>query len=467
MTLSRRDLLRRSAVGATVLAVGNVRSLFGSLPALAAPAASGDGPYGALRADPAGILDLPSRFTYRIVSREGAAMPGGGPVPGKFDGTGSFAVPGGGVRLVRNHEQGSSATFSTVAGAAASLVYDAGAHGGTSTVELDAQGVKRAEYVSLAGTFLNCAGGVTPWGTWLSCEETETKADGSQLLKDHGFVFEVDPANPANNVSPTPLKALGRFPHEAACIDPLTGIVYLTEDAGGPNGLLYRCVPVNAAPGYGHLRDGGTLFAMRCRTGGAVTPDLSVFTQPGTELSVEWVPVPDPLAAALSTRKQFGYAGNPGGAEITRGRKLEGAWWGEGRAFIVSSFARYADGSLGEHDGQVWSYDPRTERLRLEVRFDVNPAPDGAGADRPDGPDNITVSPWGGLLLCEDGAGVQHLLAVAPDGSTSLFARNHSNTSEFTGVTFSPDGQTLFANLQSPGITFAITGPFKRVSRSR
>ncbi len=263
------------------------------------------------------------------------------------------------------------------------------------------------------------------------------------------------------------MTALGRYAHEAACIDPATGIVYLTEDAGNPNGLVYRCVPTNPSPGYGNLRDGGTLTAMRCRAGGSVVADLSVYTQPGTELAVEWIPVPDPLAVATSTRKQFRWASNPGAAEATRSRKFEGAWWDAGRAFIVCSYARRSDGSVGEHDGQVWSYDPVTARLRLEVRFDVNPAPEGEGADLPDGPDNITVSPWGGLVLCEDGEGVQHLLAVAPDGSTSLFARNHSNDSEFAGATFSPDRHTLFTSIQSPGTTFAITGPFARVNRSR
>lgn len=468
MTLSRRDLLKRSALGAGVLAVGNVHSLFAGVPALAEGHGIGaGGAYGLLVPDPEGLLDLPAGFSYRTVSRAGRPLANGAPLPGRFDGMGAFSAAGGGVRLVRNHEQGGSATYGTVPAGLLGVAYDPGAQGGTSTVVLDPYGVTTDEYVSLSGTFNNCAGGVTPWGTWLTCEETETRANATTFLKDHGFVFEVDPVDAANNAKPFPLTALGRYAHEAASIDPSTGTVYLTEDASNPNGLVYRCVPADPTPGYGHLRAGGTLSAMRCRDGASFVPDLSTYTQPGAELAVEWVPVPDPLASTLSTRKQFRCAGNIGAAEITRSRKFEGAWWGDGRAYIVCSFARRSDGSLGEHDGQVWSYDPLTERLRLEVRFDVNRAPEGNGADRPDGPDNITVSPWGGLVLCEDGDGVQHLLAVAPDGSTSLFARNHFSDSEFAGATFSPDRHTLFANIQDPGITFAITGPFARVNRTR
>ena len=470
MTLSRREMIRNTAIGTGVLAVGNVPSLFGGHAALAAPASAtghpstgygAGGAYGTLIGDPAGILDLPAGFSYSIVSTAGETLANGAPLPDRFDGTGSFAGPGGIVRLVRNHEQGGSATYSTLPAADPTVVYDPAAHGGTSTVVIDKHGNKVDEYVSLAGTFSNCAGGVTPWGTWLTCEETETKK-GAVYTKDHGFVFEVDPANPANNTPPIPLTALGRFAHEAACIDPATGVVYLTEDAGSPNGLVYRCIPTDPTPGYGHLRAGGALSAMQCYDAGVFVPDLSTYTEPGTVLTIEWAVVPDPVAAAVSTRKQFAYAGNPSAPGATRSRKFEGLWWASGLAHVVCSYARHSDGSIGEHDGQVWSLDPAAGTLTLEVRFDVNPSPDGDGGDLPDGPDNITVSPWGGLILCEDGEGVQHLLTVAPDGTTSVFARNHRDGSEFTGATFSPDRKTLFVNIQEPGITFAIEGPFNR-----
>ena len=472
MSLSRRDVIRGAALGAGVVAVGNVRSLFAGGDALAAPvrrAVGGlgaDGAYGSLVPDPAGILDLPPGFGYRIVSRATGAIVNGVPLPGRFDGTGAFAGPDGSVRLVRNHEQSSSGPSTVAAAADPALVYDPAARGGTTTVVIGPDGATTEEYVSLAGTVNNCAGGVTPWGTWLTCEETEQKRNAT-YTKDHGFVFEVDPGDPGRNLHPIPLTALGRFAHEAACIDPVTGDVYLTEDASGPNGLLYRCVPADARPGYGNLRAGGTLHALQATDRGAIVADLSAYSQPGTTLGVGWLPVGDPLATAVSTRRQFAWSGNPSAPVATRSRKYEGAWWADGKAFIVCSYARTSDGSVGEHDGQVWSLDPAAGTLTLEVRFDVNRAPGSTGADQPDGPDNITVSPWGGLILCEDGEGVQHLLAVAPDGSTSLFARNHTNDSEFAGATFSPDRHTLFANIQEPGITFAITGPFARINRRR
>ena len=461
MSLSRRQLLGRGAAGLGIVALGNATSLIDPAGAtgLRRNGWNGKGWHGPrswqdvgpLLEDPAGLLDLPAGFSYRVLSRTGDALPAGGTVPSNQDGTGAFSGPQGGTRLVINHELGTSGAGPALA--AAELTYDPGAAGGTTTLTLDRQGRRVDEYVSLAGTYSNCAGGLTPWGTWLTCEETETKAgaSGGTITKDHGWVFEVDPSDPRNNRVPTPLTGLGRFAHEAAVVDPAKGHVYLTEDASGPNGLVYRFTPNDRRPRYGALRAGGTLEAMVARDGGAQVPDLSVYTEPGTELSVGWIAVPDPSAATTSIRKQLT------NDQVTRSRKFEGMWWGEGKAFIVCSFARLSDGSLAEHDGQVWSYDPKRGRLRLEVRFAVNADP---SSDAPDGPDNITVSPYGGLFLAEDGEGVQHLYGVTPDGESYPFARNALNTEEFTGVCFSPDRQTMFANIQTPGITFAIEGPF-------
>ena len=150
--------------------------------------------------------------------------------------------------------------------------------------------------------------------------------------------------------------------------------------------------------------------------------------------------------------------------QITRSRKLEGQWWADGGAFFVSSFARTTDGSVHPHDGQVWFYDPGADRhpeddLRREPRARRD---DGNF----DGPDNITVSPHGGLILAEDGEGIQHLVGVTSQGKAYPLARNDYNDSEFCGPAFSADGSTLFVNIQSPGFTLAITGPWGRPSNA-
>jgi uncharacterized protein len=457
--LNRREMLVRSAAaGAGVLAAANVSELFTA--AAAAPERGGFGPgLGAPVPDPAGILDLPRGFRYSIVSRAGDLLPGGGVTPGSHDGTGAFRDRLFGTRLVQNHELLFGQPNPVVAGP--ELTYDPKVQGGTTTLALDWRNRRVDEYVSLAGTARNCAGGPTPWETWLTCEESELRA-GPAIDRDHGYVFEVDPHTSENNVNPTPLTALGRFAHEAVCVDPVRADLYLTEDASGPNGLVYRFEPNDRSRTYGALRNGGALTAMRASQRGTHVPDLSVFTTPGTQLDVTWVPVPEPQAFTVSTRAQFG------DNQVTRSAKLEGCWWGDATRFsrrtgrvahIVCSFARLVDAAHGEHDGQVWAYDPESQTLTLEVYFPVNRDP---ASDRPDGPDNITVSPFGGLFIAEDGDGVQHLLAVDEDGTTAPFARARISDSEFAGVCFAPHAQTLFANLQADGLTFAITGPFWR-----
>ena len=311
---------------------------------------------------------------------------------------------------MRNSEQGYSEEDEPVefpAVAAPELTYDPAALGGTTTTELDADNNVVAEYVSLAGTAVNCAGGVTPWGTWLTCEETEERIDDNGFTKDHGFVFEVDPVNVDNNDEPDaargprPLRPRGRR-HR-----PDTGIVYLTEDASAPNGLLYRATPTTPLGGYGSLRDGAMLEALVAYdSDGGFVADLSEVSEIGTVLTTEWAAIPDPLATEDSTRVQLN--------KVTRSRKLEGMWWGDDAAYVVASYARNDDGSVGEHDGQVWRLDPAANTMELIVQFGVNPDP---ASDNFDSPDNITVSPWGGLILCADGEGVQHLYTVNADGS--------------------------------------------------
>jgi uncharacterized protein len=462
--VSRRALLGRSAAtGAAIALTGSVDGLFGTdtSPAAAkrAGGARGRAGYGPLVDDPAGILSLPAGFSYKIVARSGETrLESGEPTPSDPDGTASFVRRGGnGSVLVNNHEVSGSEPFPVprISG----FVYDERAGGGTTTIEVDKHGNRIREYVSLAGTHNNCAGGRTPWNTWLTCEETE-----DVLGKPHGYVFEVDPYDQDANRDPKPIKALGRYAHEALVVDPGSGEIYLTEDAGNPNGLLYRWTPPESALPLdrGSLReladDAGDLHALRASTlDGAFVPDLSVAREPGTTYRADWVAVPDRDARSVSTRKQFG------AGQVTRSRKLEGMWWGNDGAHFVASFARFTDGSADQHDGQVWFLDPVAGTLELKLHFAYTPLDQDSD---PDGPDNITVSAYGGVIMAEDGEGVQHLVGATDSGETFFFARNDDavENSEFTGPTFSQDRKTLFANIQVPGIVFAIQGPFEKQS---
>ncbi|QCX75810.1 hypothetical protein C9F11_10650 [Streptomyces sp. YIM 121038] len=481
MSLTRRDFARRSALtGAGVALAGSVGALATAPGALAAQdldagdAADADGRghggpgYGPLVPDPAGLLALPAGFSYRVLTYSGRTkLETGEFTPSNHDGTATFDGPRGVTLLVNNHElSGARAKWKYPVPLTEGLVYDPAASGGCTVVE-HRRGGQVAEWVGVAGTSTNCAGGSTPWGTWLTCEETEDKAGQNGMTKDHGYVFEIDPYDRRANRGPQPVKALGRYAHEAVVVDPKRGHLYLTEDAAGPNGLFYRWTPPHGFKhGRGKLRsladDAGVLKAPKCfDSGGRFVDDLSRATKIGTVYGVDWVEVPDRDARTVSVRKQFA------AGAVTRARKLEGMWWGDGGAYIVSSYAR-AESPGAQHDGQVWFYHPGRRTLTLKVLLGVNQDPGKDGAF--DGPDNITVSPYGGLVLAEDGDGIQHLFGATERGRTYPIARNELNEgtpekpaySEFTGVTFSPDGRTLYANIQTPGIMFAITGPWRR-----
>ena len=467
MSVTRRGVVKGGAAGALSIALaGSLDGIFQTSAGADTGEAFG---YGPLVPDPKGVLDLPKGFSYKILSTEGDPLSDGVVVPGHQDGMASFPVRGhghgrpgqdhgrpgrghgrgdrgkgghgrrGNTLLVLNHEQG---TDGTRAVAPPELTYDREVNGGTTTLEVDRDGDLLSQYVSLAGTAVNCAGGRTPWGTWLTCEETEgVEGEG----KSHGWVFEVDPYG--RDTEPEPLTALGRFAHEAVAVDPHTGIAYLTEDASGPFGLFYRFRPRSHRGRYHSYMAGGRLEALKVRG----VPDLSQVTEPGTRLRAKWVDVPDPLAKKTSVRMQFE------DEDVTRSQKLEGAWWGHGKAYFVASYSRRDDGAAGEHAGQVWTYDPRRNEVELQLNF----KPGG----RFDGPDNITVSPYGGgVILAEDGDGEQHLVGTDRRNRPFAIARNALNGSEFTGVTFSPDGRVLFFSRQSdPGATFAVKGPWHRL----
>lgn len=405
--------------------------------------------YGPLVADPNGLLDLPRGFSYRAFSREGDTLTGGGVVPAAHDGMAAFSAGPWGSWLVRNHEVGvddvaedGRAPVPHVPGA----TYDPQGTGGTTTLLVGPHGRLLSHRASLAGTVTNCAGGPSPWDTWLTCEE-----DDSILGKPHGYVFEVDPWRGGN---PEPIRAMGRFEHEAVSFD-RAGRVYLTEDADGPFGCVYRFRPNRPLRGRGSLHAGGQLQAMRVE---GVSGDLSSVLTPETVLPVRWidVPNPDPGDGATPVREQVIALG------ATPVMKAEGTWVGlDGDIWLVSSRGGGPnpedpeDTSAGAHDGQIWRYDPHRQTIELHVLFPVGSPFDG--------PDNITAGPHRFLLACTDGEGDQYLVGINEDGDTFPFAFNPADDSEFAGATFSPDGDTLFANIQGePSITFAIFGPWRR-----
>ncbi|MEU9132388.1 alkaline phosphatase PhoX [Kitasatospora sp. NPDC048540] len=487
MPLSRRDFVNRSTLlGAGVLVAGSAEVLATAPGAIAAPS-GGEAPaaesveaarratgYGELIKDPAGILALPHGFKYQVITYTGKTkLVTGESTPSNHDGTAAFPGKHGGTLLVNNHElAGARSNWPHPVPLLEGHVYDPGAAGGCTVVEVRQGGRKVTEWVGIAGTATNCAGGATPWGTWLSGEETEDKAGKNGFTKDHGYIFEVDPYDQAANRDPQPIKALGRYAHEAVVVDQKRGHLYLTEDASNPNGLLFRWTPpAGFRHGKGRLRtlaaDAGRLEAFKVfDSHGTFIDDLSRAVKVGTTYGVDWVNVPDRDAQTVSVRKQFT------DGQVTRARKLEGMWWGDGGFYFVSSFARTE--SPVQHDGQVWFYNPARRTITLKVLLGLNTDVMGDHGNF-DGPDNITVSPYGGLVIAEDGEGQSHLFGTTEEGRTYPIARNDLNIgtaekpefSEFTGVTFSDDGETLFANIQVPGIMVAITGPWWRLQHRR
>lgn len=464
-TTRRQALARTGAVGAAVAFSGALSELFAGT--ATAQATGGSAGYGPLIPDPEGLLDLPRGFHYKVLSREGDPLRSGeGKVPSNHDGMAAFrASPTsrghgnghgkGHTWLVRNHENrmNGRVPVPTVQG----LTYDPAAKGGCTVLELDRHNNVLTERVGIAGTSTNCAGGPSLWDTWLTCEETEFKAGEEGHTKDHGYIFEVgfDPRRPT---SVEPLKAMGRFQHEAVAFDPRDGAVYETEDAfDKPFGLFYRFLPRKPKGGYGSLHAGGRLEAMRVPG----VPDLSAITETGESFDgIEWVKVPDPEARETAIRFQdFGKGG------ITHAQKLEGCYWGGSCVYFVSSFAHSDEGSEGDHLGQVWRYDPRRNRLTLVIVFGPGTDTDLPGSE----PDNICLAPSGGLMVCEDGGGVQHVFGLTRRGEVYAVARGAQNIGspgkpawgEFAGVTFSPDHRTMYVNCYTPGTTFAITGPWE------
>lgn len=434
MALSRRSFFTLVGAGAaSTILVSPLQSFYKR--ALAGETPMGEG-YGPLIPDPNGLLDLPTGFRYRAFSRTGDMMNDGQQVPGGHDGMAAFAGPRNSTILVRNHEL--SPNSGTVVAASDSKKYDPLCKGGTTTLVVGPNRQLVSHYGSLAGTYRNCAGGPTPWGTWVSCEEnTSTPAgnragDPRNVSKKHGYNFEVPATDAMGFVEPKPLVAMGRFNHEAVAVDPETGYVYQTEDRG--DSCFYRFRPNQ----YGKL-DAGVLEALVIKNGPQFTGENFPMNQP---FAVEWVKLDDVDPAEDTLRNE---AQAKGAAIFVRG---EGAAYGNEAIYFVAT----SGGDAGQ--GQVFKYDPKRSTLALVV--------ESPGEGVLDNPDNVVVAPFGDLILCEDGDDAQYVAGVAPNGKAYQLARNAISDNEFAGACFSPDGQTLFVNIQTPGITFAIWGPWSR-----
>ncbi|MBM6402984.1 DUF839 domain-containing protein [Phycicoccus sp. CSK15P-2] len=479
MPTTRRSLLTTGAAGVGLAATGAIPSLAQATPTRRPDPSGPREPFPALVDDPDGILALAEGFSYSIVTRTGVTRldKAQGVTPSDHDGMAVVAARRGRYTLIQNHEIDPGAQFGVphVRG----TVYDPGAvdAGGCTVITTDREGRNHGEFVALSGTASNCAGGPTPWGTWLSCEETEDRAgapweEGDRtgvFQKDHGYVFEVWADGSAD---PRPVRCLGRYAHEALAIDHDRTHVYLSEDASGPNGLFYRwTAPRGLRLGPRVLTrlaaDAGTLEAMQIiMDDGSVLPDVAYLTsaQLGRPFPVRWVKVPDRDARTTSVREQFD------DSEVTRGRKFEGVWGTDAGVYVVNSYA-WKDGDLPSdavpHDGMVWFYDYRARTIQLVTYFPHQPTTEDGSPARFDGisfdgPDNVTVTPWGSLVMAEDGEGASHVLGAFPGGPTYAIARNQLNDSEFCGPVFSDDGRVLFVNMQDPGLTLAITGPWER-----
>lgn len=397
-----------------------------------------------------------------MISTTGDMMTDGSLVPGDHDGMAAFRGPDAMTILVRNHElapTGGDASKPQVV-APTNMKYDPVCRGGTTTLIVDEYGRLVEHYASVAGTFNNCAGGLTPWGSWVTCEENTSVPPSSGVTLMHGYNFEVD-AYRRGLSEPVPLIAMGRFNHEAIAVDPVTGWVYQTEDRG--DSCFYRFRPNQ----HGNLRSGGTLEALVIRGNPTVNTSTNFRSNLFVPLAVEWVRIEDVNPASDTVRLE---AQSKGAAMFSRG---EGAWYGNGLVYFVCSNG----GDAGA--GQVFAYDPAAETLTLFVEamratelaysdpswsqasLDNNTV-GGVGGFVVAAPDNITVGPDGRLYLCEDGSGVEKIVGVSHSGQLFEVARNELNANEFAGACFSHDGRFMFVNIQGPGLTCVIRGEWRK-----
>ncbi len=461
MSISRKHFLKQA--GALTLGFSGLQIVSGCAPSERKSKDLITDPFGALQSDPNGLFDLPEGFNYKIISNFGDQMDDGLFVPHRPDGMATFPGPDGLTILIRNHEVnpakgGAESAFGEDFALTDKLspdeFYDLGqdnnpGQGGTTTIVYDteSQQVVR-EFLSIAGTLRNCAGGPTPWNSWLTCEEIVTEPD-DVYAKRHGYVFEVPATAEIGRAEPIPIKDMGRFNHEAVAVDPNSDVIYLTEDDS--EGLLYRFIPNTP----GELLDGGKLQALAIKE----RPSLdtrnwgSQIVETGENLQTEWIDVED----VDSPDDDLRYRGfNDGAARFARG---EGMWYGNDAIYFACT------NGGPEELGQIWKYTPSSDEATSDE--ESNPGTlelfvESLDSTIIENADNLTVAPWGDLIVCEDTDEKQDLNGITPEGKVYKLGRNAKSNSELAGAVFSPDGSTLFMNIQHSGLTLAINGPWEK-----
>lgn len=459
--MQRRTFLHYSGVlGATQLALLGCRDLVPKSSAV-------------VRASADGIVEVPEGFVAIVLQRTGDLMTDGNTVGGQPDGMACFSAPDGSWVLLRNHELGAAAllgllgTHRWIQGASDQL-FAGNVFGGVSRVVLDPARLQRAlagelrgsaaiasSNAVLGGTDRNCAGGeyaLPDSRGWVTCEESDALG--------HGFAFftRTDDAALVDARSRW-IPRWGRFKREGVAFDPTRGAIYMTEDDAV--GLFYRFDPVDRSKPF----DAGTLRAMTVEDLPHSDPSATGAAplKPGTSWKVRWIPIPDPEAATQRCREQGA------NANATPFNRSEGIAWDRERDRVVF----IASTAGPQQAGQVWSYSPAQERITLVAQVE----------DRGvlSMPDNVTVAPWGDLVMAEDnydrrGIESQYVRGMRPDGSVYDILRNRNDAphgglteapgAEFAGCCFSPDGKVLFVNLQSPeNVTLAMTGPWSSLAR--
>ncbi|MEU2260544.1 alkaline phosphatase PhoX [Streptomyces sp. NPDC019645] len=385
--MERRSFLRGAVIGTSAAAFGG--TLWQGA-ASAAPAQPGPGPYGALGAADANGIQLPAGFTSRVIARSGQKVASTSYTWHSAPDGGACFADGTGWIYVSNSEINPS--------------------GGASAVRFSSSGAITGAYRILSGTRTNCAGGKTPWNTWLSCEEVSL-----------GYVYETDPWGVNAAVR---RDAMGRFKHEAAAADPVRRVVYLTEDES--NGCLYRFIPTT----WGDLSS-GTLQVLVAGT--------------ASSGSFSWANVPDPDGSPTATRSQ-----------VSGAKRFNG---GEG--------CHYANDTVWfttKGDNRLWQLNLTSGTY--ELAYDDSLVTGGSAPLT--GVDNVTGSSSGDLFVAEDGGNMEICL-ITPDDVVARFLRiNGQSASEITGPAFSPDGRRLYFSSQrgtsgssSGGITYEVTGPFR------